>query len=100
MQTKGLHPLLNRDILSKRYQLARDARLVCKLNQVLPTFGLFDFFCARQQRVHVAIFLDKQRGGFHPNARNARNIVGAITCKGLHVNDLIGAHPELLFHFS
>ncbi len=98
-QTKCLHTLRDGHVLSKGHQLAGNTCLVCEFNQVLPTFGLFDFFSTRQQRIHVAIFIDQQCGGLHTNTGNTRNIVGAVASKRLYVDHLVGADPELLFHF-
>ena len=87
-----------RHVVLEAHQLARHARLVGELDQLLAALGLLDLGGARQQRVEVAVLVDQLGRRLDADARHARHVVGRIAGQRLHVDDLVGRHAELLDH--
>ncbi len=80
-------------------KIARDAGFVGILDQSLAALGLFDFACARQKRVEIAIFLNQLRGRLDPDTRHAGHIVDAVARQRLHVDDALRPDAEFLDYF-
>ena len=89
---------LERHVVLQRHELARDARLLGELDQLLAALGLLDLAGARQQRIEIAVFVDQLGRRLDADARHARHVVGRIAGQRLHVDDLVGRHAELLDH--
>ena len=87
---------LDRHMCIENDQRLRQPRLVGERDQALAAFVLFDLRGAVEQRFEIAIFVDEQRRGFHPDPRHARHIVRGIADQRLHLDDLCGRHAEAL----
>ena len=58
-------------------------------------FRLFDFACTFQQTVQIAIFVDQQSCRFHTDARGTGNIIHAIACQCLNVDNTFWVNAKL-----
>ncbi len=87
-----------RHIILETHKLARDARLVGELDELLAPLGLLDLAGAGQQRVEIAVFVDQLGRRLDADARHTRHVVGRIPGQRLHVDNLVGRHAELLDH--
>ncbi len=79
-------------------ELARDARELGVLDQVLPALGLLDLLGVRQEVLQVAIFEDELRRRLHADAGHARHVVDRIARQRLHVAHEARLDAELLDH--
>ena len=87
---------VERDELVEQDQPARQPRLLGILDQRLASLGLLDLAGPGQEGFEVAILGDELGRRLHPDAGHARHIVDRIADQGLHVDDLLGRHAELL----
>ena len=78
--------------------VARQARLVGEVDQVLAALGLLDLAGALQQRFEIAVFVEQLRGGLRPDARHARHVVDGVAAQRLQVDHLLRADAEFLDH--
>ena len=82
-----------------RITSVRDSRAwSAKVIETLSPLRLGDLGGAGEQRVEIAIFVDEQRRGLHPDAGHAGHIVGGVADQRLHLDDLRGRHAEALHH--
>ena len=85
-------------IALQRHQVAANAGLIGKLNQILTPLVLLNLFSARQQCVQIAIFINQLGRRLYANARHARHIVNAVAGQRLHINDFVRANTEFFHH--
>ena len=83
-----------RHVEIERDELLRDARLLGEVDQRLAALLLLDLAGARQQRFEIPVFGDQLCGGLDPDAGHARHIVGRIPDQRLHLDHLLGSHPD------
>ena len=90
----------HRRIGAQRHQLARDARLVGVLDQVVAPLGRLHRRRRGQHAVEVAELVDELRRALRPDARHAGHVVGRIADQRLHVDHLVRRDAELLHHLG
>ena len=89
---------VQRHVRIEDHQRPRQPRLVGESNQTLAPLRLGDLGGAGEQRVEIAIFVDEQRRGLHPDAGHAGHVVGGVADQRLNLDDLRGRHAETLHH--
>ena len=70
------------------------------IGQRFAPLGLFDFACAREQRLEVAVFGDELGRGLEPDAGRARHVVGRIAGERLDVDHPVRADAEIFDHLG
>ena len=86
--------MVHRHLVIERHQPLGQPRLFGKLDEILAPLLLLDFRSARQQRFEIAIFGDELGAGLDADAGNARHIVNTVARQRLHIDNLVGLHPE------
>ncbi len=81
MQPETFDLLFHRYILRQGHKPMRNACLLGKLDQVFPSLVLFDLARAGKQGFQIAIFINKERGCFDADTRDAGNIVSTVACE-------------------
>ena len=87
-------------LVIQSHESFRNARLFGMGRQQFAPLRLFDLACPHQQCFQIAIFKNKLRGGLDADARDARDVVGAVARQGLHINHLVRRHAEFCFDFG
>ena len=77
---------------------AGQADLVGELQEDLAALLLADFPGPGEQGLQVAVFVDQQGRGLHPDARGAGDIVHRVAAQGLDLHHLVRKDAELLDH--
>ena len=89
---------VERHLAAELHQLARDARLLGELQQVLAPLRLLDLAGAGEQRFEVAELVEELRRSLRPDARDARHVVGGIADQRLQLDHLLRPDAEFLVH--
>ena len=83
-------------VLIELDEFLRDEDLIGVLDQGLAALGLFDLFGAFEKLLDGAVFVQQLGGGLHANAGGAGDVIGAVACERLDIDDLFRADAELL----